>query len=307
MDVEPAVAEIARRQHGLITRAQAIDAGLTPSAIQVRVGKGVWLAARRGVYAVAAVSPSPEQAALAVCLSYGAGRCWLSHRSAGALWGLSVPAPCGIDVVTPSTVRIDQPGVRQHRSKELYVADLAWHGPVPVTTVARTLVDCIPFLLGRRLAWTVDDAVRQGLLDLSDLSACASRLDHRGRRLLRTLRPVLADRIDGRLPGGSRRELDVLDVLAAAGVPLPVQQFPVNVGGRVRVLDFAYPDEMIGLEWDGYAEHGRIRSTFDDDRLRGNDLAVAGWLMLHFTSNSPAGHVVARTAEALRLRGRHLA
>jgi hypothetical protein len=296
MDVEPAVAQIARRQHGLITRAQAIGAGLTPSAIQVRLGKGLWLTARRSVYAVAAVPPSSEQAALAVCLSHGAGRCWLSHRSAGSLWGLSVPAPSGIDVVTPSAVRVNQPGVRQHRSKELYLADLTWCGPIPTTTVARTLVDCIPFLRGRR-----------GLLDLHELSACASRLDHRGRRLLRTLRPVLADRIEGRLPGGSRRELAVLDVLGAAGVPLPVQQFRVSVGGRVRVLDFAYPDEMIGLEWDGYAEHGPIRSTFDDDRLRGNDLAVAGWLMLHFTSNSAPRHVVARTAEALRLRGRHLA
>jgi very-short-patch-repair endonuclease len=76
------------------------------------------------------------------------------------------------------------------------------------------------------------------------------------------------------------------------------------MGERDRFLDFAYPDEMVGLEFDGFAEHGLIRTTFDDDRLRGNDLAVLGWLMLHFTSNSSPEHIVARTSEALALRRR---
>lgn len=307
MNVEPAVAEIARRQHGLITHDQAISVGVTPSAIRHRVAKGTWVRARRSVYAVAAVAPSPEQAALAVCLATGEGRCWVSHRSAAAVWGLQVPSSPVIEVVTPSAIRIDQKGVRQHRSNELYLADLTWHRNLPVTSVARTLVDCVPFVRSRRLVWAVDDAERRGLLPADDLAACAGRLDHRGRRLVTPLRPVLDDRARGRVPGGSRRELDLIEVLRTAGVPLPVQQFKVLVGGRQRVLDYAYVEELIDIEFDGFAEHGLIRSTFDDDRLRGNDLVVAGWLTLHFTSNSSPDHIIARTKEALRLRGRRLA
>lgn len=74
------------------------------------------------------------------------------------------------------------------------------------------------------------------------------------------------------------------------------------VGGRRRLLDYAYPEALVGLEWDGFAEHGKIRSTFDDDRLRGNDLALAGWLMLHFTSRTPAAHIVQRTLATLAQR-----
>lgn len=302
VDVEQALASVARRQHGLITRAQAVAAGLTPSAIRVRTEKGSWILVRRKVYAVAGVAPSAAQAALAVCLASEAGRCWVSHRSAAALWGLKVAPSPTIDVVTPASLRINLDGVRQHRSKELFIADLTQHQLVPLTTVARTLADCVPYVPGRRLARAVDDAQRRGLLDIRDLADCAERLDHRGRRLLAPLRDVLGERLSGRQPGGSQRELGVLDILRAANMPLPVQQFQVVVGGRQRVLDYAYPAEKVGLEWDGFAEHGRIRSTFDDDRLRGNDLIVAGWLMLHFTSNTPSQHLVARTRAALDLR-----
>lgn len=114
----------------------------------------------------------------------------------------------------------------------------------------------------------------------------------------------MADRLPGYDPGGSRRELEVLDVLRRGGLPAPVQQYEVVVGGRRRFLDYAYPDERVGLEFDGFAEHGMVRSTFDDDRVRGNDLAVAGWLMLHFTSRSSPAHVIERMAEALSLRRR---
>jgi very-short-patch-repair endonuclease len=73
------------------------------------------------------------------------------------------------------------------------------------------------------------------------------------------------------------------------------------VSGRSRRLDFAYPEERIAIEFDGFAEHGLLRSTFDDDRVRGNALALAGWLVLHFTSRSSAAEIADRTREALAL------
>lgn len=277
---------------------------MSPAGIQTRLRRGDWLRARRGVYAIAGVWPSPEQAALAVCLAVGEG-CWVSHRSAAGLWGLGVSASTSIDVVTLPAQRVQLQGVTQHRSARLPLADLTRHRLVSVTTAARTLVDCVPDLAGRRLARALDDALRRKLFTLAELTQCAGRLDHGcGRRRIVPLRMVLADRLPGYDPGGSERELDVVDVLVRGGLQAPVQQYRVAMGGRDRFLDFAYPDEMVGLEFDGFAEHGLIRTTFDDDRLRGNDLAVLGWLMLHFTSNSSPEHIVARTSEALALRRR---
>lgn len=306
MDVEVALAGVMRRQLGLITRRQALNAGLTSAAIQTRLARRAWRRIRRGVYAASGVRPSRGQALLAVCLPVDQG-CWVSHRSAAALWGLDVPRPTRIEIVTPMAVRVNLDGVRQHRSGELPVADLARHQLVPVTSVARTLVDCIPELPGRRLVTAVDDADRRGLLAIGDLWACADRLDHGGRRRLVPLREVLADRLEGHQAGGSRLELDVLEVLRTAGLPLPVQQLQVVAEGRRRLLDYAYPDEMVALEFDGFRPHASIRSVFDDDAIRANDLSVAGWLVLHFTSKTPPDHITDRTRQALAHRRRRLA
>ena len=73
----------------------------------------------------------------------------------------------------------------------------------------------------------------------------------------------------------------------------------MDVRGRRRYLDLAYPAERVGIEFDGFAEHGLLRSTFDDDRVRDNELRLAGWLVLHFTSRSRPAEVVETTKRAL--------
>jgi hypothetical protein len=100
-------------------------------------------------------------------------------------------------------------------------------------------------------------------------------------------------------PGGSDRELDVLDVLDRAALPRPVQQHPVVVAGEVRHLDFAYPEALVLIEWDGFAEHGLIRSTFDDDRERDAELQLQGWLTIHVTSNTRPADLARRVRRAL--------
>lgn len=278
---------------------------MTTSAVATRLDQGSWVIVRRGVYGLAGVRPSSEQAVLAVILAAGSV-VWASGRTAARLWGLSVPPPSCIDLLTLPSQRVRFEGVAQHRSLYLPTADLTRSGLIPVTSVARTLVDCVPYLPGKRLGWAVDEACRQRQLTIAELTACVGRLDRGGRRRIAPLRPVLADRLPGYGAAESRRELEVVGILVRGGLPVPEQQHEVVVGGRSRYLDYAYLDELVGLEFDGFAEHGLIRSTFDDDRLRGNDLAVAGWLMLHFTSNSTAAHIVERTAQALALRRRIL-
>jgi hypothetical protein len=171
-----------------------------------------------------------------------------------------------------------------------------------VTSVARTLVDCTTWLPGQLLGVAVDDARRRGLLRTRELEAAHAEVDEgprTGRRKVVPLRAVLADRHDA---GGSDRELDVLGILRQAGLPEPVQQHPVHVARQQRYLDYAYPEHRIYLEFDGFAEHGLIRSTFDDDRERDAELALLGWVGLHFTSNTRIPDLVSRVERALRAR-----
>ncbi len=94
----------------------------------------------------------------------------------------------------------------------------------------------------------------------------------------------------------------MLGVLAAAGLPAPVQQFRVELESGPRFLDYAYPELLVGLEWDGFAEHGLIRSTFDDDRIRDAELQLQGWLMLHMTSATSGPQLVRWVERALDAR-----
>jgi hypothetical protein len=291
---------LARRQLGLITRAQALQL-VSRSQLQTLTRRGHLIARRRGVWAVAGSPRTYGQEVLAAILAAGADA-WASHRTAARLHGLLVPEPEWIDLLTMPNRGVHLDGVAHHRNKLIVTGDVISIGPIPATSVARTLVDCMPFLPGRMLAAAVNDARRRKLVDLDDLKAAHAAVDEgrrTGRHLVRPMRPLLAV---ADLPGGSDRELDVLHLLRKAGLPLPVQQFAIEVAGRRRYLDFAYPERKLYLEFDGFGEHGQIRETFDDDRDRDAELALLGWMGLHFTSRTEPAELVSRVDRALRQR-----
>lgn len=292
--------DLARRQLGLITRAQALQL-VSKWDLQRLVADGHLITIRRGVFADAGAPATYEQAVLSAVLAAGE-QAWASHRTAARLYRLKVPPPEAIDVLTLPDVRVRLEGVDQHRNQVLPMRDLGRAGTIPATTVAKTLVDCTPWLPGIRLTHAVDDARRRKLVTYDEVAAAHAEIDkgrRTGRHKVVSLRPVVADRHDA---GGSDRELDVRSVLRRAGLPLPEQQHPVFVAGRWRFLDHAYPAPMIYLEFDGWSEHGLIRSTFDDDRERDAELALLGWLAIRYTSNTRPEDLVSRVRRALAAR-----
>jgi very-short-patch-repair endonuclease len=66
----------------------------------------------------------------------------------------------------------------------------------------------------------------------------------------------------------------------------------VRVGGDRFRLDFAYPEAMVAIEYDGWDAHSS-RAAFDRDRRRDRILQLAGWRVLRFTSQTPDHEVVA--------------
>ncbi|HEX2192882.1 MAG TPA: DUF559 domain-containing protein [Acidimicrobiales bacterium] len=235
-----------------------------------------------------------EQQLLAVCL---AGNAVASHRAAARLWGLDGVAALRLEVTTPLGRPVRLPGVRAHRSNRLNSEFLTVNRGIPVTTPARTVVDLSAVTTEATLEKAVDGALRDRLVTVAELRACFDALAGRGRRRVAHFRPILDAREPGYSPGDSELERRVRQWLTAAGLPRPVPQFAVLVGDRKYRIDLAYPEQRVAIELDGWAAHG-TRRAFDLDRERGNDLELAGWTLLRFTSSSTRADVV-RTVRAV--------
>jgi predicted transcriptional regulator of viral defense system/very-short-patch-repair endonuclease len=282
---------LTRRQHGLVSAPQAGALGLTDRHVEDRVRRGHWTAVRRGVYALAGMAPTREQALLAAVLAAGGGAA-VSHRSAGHLWGMrGVEDPERIDLVTDLRGRPRLDGVTAHRSGAIFDEDVTRVRGVPVTSRARTLVDLSGCLCFSQLRAALDDSLRHGL-SLDALRRCAGRLGSAPGRRMRIVHELLADRLPGYDPGDSDLETRVLRVLVGAGLPVPRQQVPVKVGGRRFKLDLAYPDVRVGIELDGWETHGNF-TAFHGDRERDALLASAGWVVTHFSARTHDQEMVA--------------
>jgi hypothetical protein len=110
------------------------------------------------------------------------------------------------------------------------------------------------------------------------------------------IRSLLAARGIGFDPGGSRSELELLDVFRRAQLPAPVQQLLVPVGNKTYRPDFAWPDHKVFAEYYGLPFHiGASAVVADSHRLTA--LAAAGWLPLVFTHRSTDAEIMERNAE----------
>ena len=135
------VADIAARQHGVVSAAQLSWAGLSPTAVTRWTQAGRLHRLHRGVYAVGHTHVTVEGGWLAAVLACGEGAV-LSHESAAALWGISPRRPSLVHVTVPGYGgRRKREGIRVHRSGNLRSGDTTRRRCIPVTTHARTLRD----------------------------------------------------------------------------------------------------------------------------------------------------------------------
>ena len=107
----------------------------------------------------------------------------LSHRSAAAVWDL-LPSPAKFDVTTLANSRSTK-AIRVHRSTTLTPADITHDNGLPLTTVARTLIDLATTLTPHRLERVVHRAEHLRLLDTHSLNAQFARATGRRTKALR--------------------------------------------------------------------------------------------------------------------------
>lgn len=153
------IAAIAEAQLGVIARAQLVDAGVRPGAIQARLRRSQLHRLHRGVYAVghtALVPPARELSALLAC---GAGAV-VSHRSAARLWRmLAEEHETPVDVTLPRGAGRTRAGILVHRTRHLERADVRVIEGIPLTSPARTLLDLAEVAEDRELESAYGEAV----------------------------------------------------------------------------------------------------------------------------------------------------
>ena len=269
---------LAAAQHGVLSRRQALDAGLTERAIDGRLSSGRWQVVHAGVYVPTAVPASWHQRVMAAILRGGASAL-ASHRCATALWQLDGLKERPVEISLKAGRRIR--GAIVHRRRASDDPSVVVFDGIPATDVERTLLDLAAVITPRRLALALEDALRRGSTTLESMRELVH--GQKGRAGLRTLRQLLDARDDRDSLVESRLESALLRLLTAHALPLPVPQHRVMDGaGFVARLDFAYPQYRLGVETDGYRWHGGLERRTRDLR-RENRLKLLGWTVLRFS------------------------
>lgn len=274
-------AEIAARQHGVITVGQIRASGASPRQLRTLCSNGLLVRSRAGVYVVAGSPPTWEQRIMAAVLSAGP-MAVASHRTASGLWRLDRFRRQHLDLVAPHPARRRPSGVRLHESNDLRSRDLTTVSGIPVTSPVRTIIDVGRYVGAARLGSMLDDAVRRELTTYREAQVRFAELAGRGRDGIATAREMLATRPDGATVPDSPLEAEVQALLMGAGIEEPVMHHPVECGPMTYVLDLAWPQQLVALECDGFRFH-RTPDQLDWDDRRRNELGLRGWLVMHAT------------------------
>jgi very-short-patch-repair endonuclease len=291
--------DILERQDGVLTRTQAIDAGVTHAAIRAHLATGRWQRVHEAVFATFS-GPLPRRSVLwAAVLRAGVGA-MLSHETAAELAGLCAPAPA-IHITVPANRRvIKRPGVVVHHRAR---ADAIRHPSrfPPQTRLDETVLDLT------QTAATLDRAI--GWLTRS----CGGR-HTTARRLLTALgerkkvrwRAELTEALS-RIEDGCHSVLEdryLRGVERAHRLPTGRRQAARRFAGRRRYEDVRYDEYGVVVELDGRAAHP------DDERWRDmrrdNAAVTAGDRVLRYgwddVTSCPCD-VAAQVTTALRQGG----
>jgi very-short-patch-repair endonuclease len=235
--------------------------GYSRASVQRGVGGGRLHLIHPGVYAVGHWKLTPHGRCLAAVLAVGPGSL-LSYWSAAWLWGLLNTSPRPFHVTAPGPRRLrDRPPIRVHRARNLIDADRALLEGIPVTGLARTLLDLAEVLRPERLSKALEQAEKLKAFDVFDvLAVCDRSRAHRGSKRLLTALGAHRPRLRVLRSDLERRFLALVE---AADLPLPATNHFV---GQYE-LDAYWPEARFAVELDTFETHGS-RRAFELDRER---------------------------------------
>jgi very-short-patch-repair endonuclease len=208
----------------------------------------------------------------------------LSHRTAAALHGLRDSARPNIDVTVPGRSGRRRPGIDIHHVTALTPADLTIVDNIPVTSVARTLIDLAEVVPRRALERAFDESEFLEVFDLRAIQDQLARNDTR--RGAAAVRRVLTEH----QIGSTRTQNDLEEAFFAVCRRYKLRDPLVNEwidlqDGQPRIwADFVWPRQRVIVETDGRRAHGTHRARERDPR-RDQRAILAGWQPVRTTFN----------------------
>jgi very-short-patch-repair endonuclease len=276
---ERLIAALADLQHGVVSRVQLRAQGFSDREIDLRIAQGRLHVVYRGVFAVGRRELSSEGWWMAGVLAAGAGAV-LSHRSAGAQWGLIKWS--GRTDVTAPTHRLSRKGLKIHQAR-IAADERSIEDAIPVTTVARTLLDLGSVLDREQLHQAVSKAEARGLSDAVALPELLDR--HRGKRGVAVLREIVGDARLGLDITRSELEIEFQTFLRERALERPEINAVIEAGGRRIEVDCVWRAQRVIVEVDSRTHH-LDEKAFESDRSRDRALIAAGWVPLRVTARS---------------------
>jgi very-short-patch-repair endonuclease len=257
-----------RTQDGVLTLAQAREAGLDRQAVYRRVKSGRWRRCSPGVL-FADDRPFTDAARIrATVWSYG--ELAVGSGLTAAWWhGLTRFAPDTVEVTVPRASNgRSHPGSRVRR-RDLAPPDVVERLRLRVTALPLTVVEASAKRGGAKLM----DSALQRHVELGDL--WRAHLRNKGRYGSPASRRLLQAASDG---ARSAAERLLVKLLREAGITGWRTNYPV---GGYKV-DVGFPASKVAIEADGWAFHSD-QEDFQIDRERQNAIALLGWQVLRFT------------------------
>jgi hypothetical protein len=190
-----------------------------------------------------------------------------SHLSAGWLWGLLRSRPGTLHVTCRRSRHGERPFVTH--AADLARADLARRDGIPVTSLARTILDLAVDSRERTVRRYIRQADDDKTFDLRVMEDLLGRTKgHRGRAKV-----LAALEIYDETPAFTRSGIErrFLEVVKEAGIPTPA----MNLFVAGYEIDAYWADHRFGVELDIYETHGS-RLSFEEDRERDDELLHSG-------------------------------
>jgi hypothetical protein len=245
------------------------------------------------VYAVGLHPLSVSGRYLAAVMACGSGAV-LSHRSAADLWGLR-PNSRWLEV---TAIRGGKgvPGIEMHSTRMCEPQDFIVKDGIPVTSVARTLLDLSAVVRAPDLATAIDRAERSGIFDLTAVVEVLDR--SKGRRGARALRRAIAAYEPSSQKSVLERRFKAL-LQTAPDIPTPAFNALVEGEQTTHEVDAFWASQQVAIQLDGFEFH-RTRRDRERDAASDADLELAGRRVMRLTWDDVAVHAE-RTLRRLRL------